>query len=341
MIKQRTMGRTGLPLSELCLGTLNFGWKTDEKTAFAILDAFHAAGGNFIQATNHSPELFLASTATTFSEEIVGRWWRSRRLRREELFFATRIAIRQPENGGEAAFNKVVREATKESLRRMQTSHLDMIIFEWNDGLVPMRVTLGAFDHIVRSGLARYIGAGSFPTWRVVDTLGRAYLRNHSRMEALQTDYSLLTRTRFEPEMMDLCQEQRLGFFARSPLAGGFLTRRRDEEAFFSSVRRDWLMERFGNAYGDAAQAAVADVAARHEASSAQIALSWVLHNRAVTSAVIGVHSVSQLNELMRATSLQLSPGDLDQLDHATAAEEVRVSRSTRAVESYRELLLN
>ena len=82
MIKQRQLGRTGLKISELCLGTLNFGWKTDEKTAFAILDAYHAAGGNFIQATNHGPELTLPSVAATFSEEIVGRWWTSRRLRR-------------------------------------------------------------------------------------------------------------------------------------------------------------------------------------------------------------------------------------------------------------------
>ena len=93
-----------------------------------------------------------------------------------------------------------------------------MVIFEWNDGLVPIRYSLEAFDHVMRSGLARFIGAANFPVWRVVDSLGRAYLRNHCRMEAIQGDYSLMTRARFEPEAMALCQEQRLGFFARSPL---------------------------------------------------------------------------------------------------------------------------
>jgi aryl-alcohol dehydrogenase-like predicted oxidoreductase len=341
MIKQRTMGRTGLKLSELCLGTLNFGWKTDEKTAFAILDAYHAAGGNFIQATSQGPELFLPSTASTLSEEIVGRWWKSRQLRRGELFLATRIHVRQVADGGEGSFSKLVRDGCRESLRRFQTNYLDMVIFEWNDGLVPMRSTLEAFDHLVRSGLVRFIGAGNFPPWRVVDTLGRAFQRNHCRMEALQTDYSLITRARFEPETMELCHEQRLGFFARSPLAGGFLARQRDVESRFTSVRRDWLTERFGNAYGEAAQTAVVDVAARGEASSAQVALAWVLHNPAVTSAVIGVHSVAQLNELVRATSIGLSAADLEQLDHATAAEEIRVTpivarRSSRE----RELML-
>ena len=95
------------------------------------------------------------------------------------------------------------------------------------------------------------------------------------------------------------------------------------------AVRRDRLMERFGNAHDSLAQAAVADVAARHEASSAQVALSWMLHNPAVSAAVIGVHSVAQLNELVQATSLSLSASDLDQLDRATIVEEVRVARAT------------
>jgi aryl-alcohol dehydrogenase-like predicted oxidoreductase len=160
-------------------------------------------------------------------------------------------------------------------------------------------------------------------------------------MEALQADYSLMTRARFEPETMAFCQEQRLGFFASSPLAGGFLARGRDLESMLHSVRRDRLIERFGNAYGELAQSVVTDVAARHEASPAQVAVSWVLHNPAVTSAVIGVHSVAQLNELVHATSLSLSGTDLGQLDRATAAEEIRVAEVPRARVSPGELMLN
>lgn len=323
MIQKRMMGRTGLRISELCLGTLNFGWKTDEKTAFAILDAYFAMGGNFIQSSSRSPELFLPSTATTVSEEIVGRWWRSRGLRRDDLFLVTRIHVRPRADGAGDDLNRIVRESVRDSLRRLRTSYLDMVIFDWNEGLAPMRATFEAIDLVVRAGLARYAGAGDFPTWRVVDGLGRAYLRNHSRMEALQADYSLLTRARFEPDAMAMCQEHRLAFFARSPLAGGFLARKFDLETRFTSIRRDRLMERYGNAHGEAAQAAVADVASRLEASSAQVALSWVLHNPAVTSAVIGVHSVAQLGELAHAGSIRLSDVDLEQLDHATAVEEV------------------
>ena len=326
MIKQRTMGRTGLGLSELCLGTLNFGWKTDEASTHAILDAYYAAGGNFIQASSWSPEPILPSASTSRSEEMVGRWWITRRIPRQELFLATRIYVRKP-TGNDGNFISVVREAMQDSMRRLRTEYIDMVIFEWNGGFVPMGSTLEGFDLVVRSGSARFIGAANFPVWRVVDSLGRAYLGNHNRMEALQADYSLMTRARFEPEMMALCQEQRLGFFASSPLAGGFLARGRDLESMLHSVRRDRLIERFRNAYGELAQSAVAAVAARHEASSAQVALSWVLHNPAVTSAVIGVHSVAQLNELVHATSLSHSATDLGQLDRATAVEEVRVAQ--------------
>lgn len=341
MINKRMMGRTGLKLSELCLGTLNFGWKTDEKNSFAVLDAYHAAGGNFIQATSHTPEVFLPSASASVSEEIVGRWWKARGLRRDDLFLATRIHVRQSP-GNEDAFAKTVRQACQESLRRLQTTYLDMIIFDWNDGLVPIRHSLEAFDHLVRGGFARFVGAANFPVWRVVDVLGRAYLRNQCRMEAIQSDYSLMTRARFEPEAMALCQEQRLGFFARSPLAGGFLARRQGIGNVPNSSRQDWLSERFGNPYGDAALAAVGEVAARHEASPAQVALAWVLHNPAVTSAIVGVHSVAQFNELLHASRLKLTVPDVDQLGDATAAEEVRVAREiTQHRPEAGELMLN
>lgn len=325
MIKQRTMGRTGRKLSELCLGTLNFGWKTDETSAYAILDAFYAGGGNFIQAANWSPDRLLPSAAPSKSEEVVGLWWTERGIPRPDLFLATRIHLWNTVEPDRSVLS-VAREALEESLRRLRTSYLDLVIFEWSEGLVPIDLTLEIFDLAIRSGAARHVGAANFPAWRVTDALGRAHRNNHNRMEALQTDYSLMTRARFEPEVMALCAEQRLGFFATSPLAGGYLARGGDVRSMFHAVRRDRLMERFDNAYGRAAQSAVAEVAARHEASSAQVALAWVLHNPIVTSTVVGVHSVAQLNDLAQAGSLTFSAADLELLDHATALEEVRLS---------------
>jgi aryl-alcohol dehydrogenase-like predicted oxidoreductase len=324
MIKQRTLGRTGLNVSELCLGTMNFGWKTDEQKSFDLLDAFREAGGNFIQAAGHCPAPLLTAASTTFSEEVVGRWSQSRDIPRGERVLATRLSLGRIPEG--VAMVKFTRDCVRDSLHRLRTDYVDLLVIEWSDSLLPVPEFLKVFDALVREGLVRYIGAANFPNWRVAEAIARAPLSNHCRMEALQSDYSLLTRARFEPEAMALCEEQRLGFLARSPLSGGFLARGQGRHNRFNASRRDWLEQRFGNAYGDAALAAVSDVAARHEASPAQVALSWVLHNPAVTSAVIGVHSVAQLDELVQVTSLPLETVDLEQLDHATATEEVRVT---------------
>ena len=325
MIKQRTLGRTGLKVSELCLGTMNFGWTTDESKAFAILDAYFAAGGNFIQATGYCPVTPMTAASTTFSEEVVGRWRNSRGIARSKLVLATRIHLGRAPDG--VPPGRFAQDCVRQSLRRLEVQYLDLVVIEWSDSLLPLHGLMDVFDALVRGGLVRYVGAANFPVWRVVETLGRAFLNNHSRMETLQSDYSLMTRAHFEPEAMALSQEQRLGFLARSPLAGGFLARGTGFGDRFNSSRRDWLEQRFGNAYGEAAQAAVADVALRHEASSAQVALSWVLHNPAVTAAVIGVQSVRQLNELIPATSLTLSHRDLEQLERATMVEEIRLVR--------------
>lgn len=324
MIKKRILGRTGLKVSELCLGTMNFGWKTDEQKSFGILDAYFEAGGNFIQASGYFPTPLITAASTTFSEEVVGRWWDSRAILRSQLVLATRLSLGRVPDG--VPMVKFARECVRASLRRLKTTYVDLLVLDWSESLLPMREIMDVFDVLVRGGLVRYIGAANFPVWRVADAIGRAYIRNHSRMEALQSDYSLMTRARFEPEAMSLSQEHRLGFLARSPLAGGFLAQVRGPGDRLNSSRRDWLEQRFGNAHGDAALAAVIEVASRHEASPAQVALSWVLHNPVVTSAVVGVQSVTQLVELVPGTSLPLSSMDLAQLDRATAVEEVRVT---------------
>ncbi|GAB1489955.1 aldo/keto reductase [Opitutaceae bacterium] len=326
MIRQRTLGRTCLKVSELCLGTMNFGWRTGEQKSLAILDAYYAAGGNFIQATGHCPAPLISAASTVFSEEIVGRWWHSRAIPRNRIVLATRLGLGRVPDG--VSLVEFARDCVHASLRRLKTDYLDLVVFEWNESLLSGSAIMEVFDMLVRSGLVRYLGAANFPVWRVVDIMGRARLGGHSRMEMLQADYSLMTRARFEPEAMALCREQRFGFLARSPLAGGFLARSNGVGDHFSSSRRDWLEQRYGNPYGDAALAAVDEVAARHDAMPAQIALSWVLHNPAVTSAIIGVHSPEQLGELLAAGEIQLSGSDLASLADATSVETVRIASS-------------
>ncbi len=320
-------------VSELCLGTLNFGWKTDDASSLAILDAFHAAGGTFLQATAISPSFGLPSVSTGYSEEVIGKWWTSRGVERRDLVLATRIDVRRTHAPGEKLAD-VVCARVRESMQRLQTDYLDLLVLEWSEDLLPMGEFLEAFGAVVRSCHVRYLATANFPAWRVMDCVSRAFQRNACRMEALQAEYSLMTRARFEPEVMRLCEELKLGFLATLPLAGGFLTRR--APGLFGSLGgREWVPQRFDSSYGDAALGAIESVAARHEATPAQVALAWVLSNPTVASAVIGVRSVAELRELVQASELRLAAADLDELAQATAAEAVfipppSVERETR-----------
>jgi len=335
MIKQRTFGRTGLRLSELCLGTLNFGWKIDENQSLAVLDRYHEAGGNFIQSTGHATESALAAASTRLSEEIVGRWLQSRRIVRDSMVLGTRIRVRRPDDSP-GALAKSLMQKCRESTDRLQAGQLDIVVIEWNDGMLPVSETLAAFDQLVRGGFARYIVAANFPGWRVADTLGRAYERSQPRMEALQADYSLVTRARFEPEVMTMCREHRLGFFACSPLAGGFLARSYDR----SSLRGDWIQRHFGTDYNRAVLSAVSEVARRNGTSVPQAALSWVLANPQVTSAVIGVQSRAQLDDLLGTQVGRLGLADYAGLAEASVLEEVRLPAEALARQAaYPELL--
>lgn len=324
MIKQRYLGRTGLKVSELCLGTINFGCRTDEASSFAILDAFHSFGGNFLQSSSFTARALLPSSAPTFGEEVIGEWWTSRQVRRRDLVLSTRLHLTLPLIAG-SNLRDVVCEHTHAAMKRLKTDYLDLLMIEWDPKLLPMYQVIEAFHAAVHRCHVRYIGAANFPVWRVSDGIAQAFRRNQCRMEVLQSDYSLMTRARYEPEAMSLCEEQKLGFIATLPLAGGFLTRRRGRSKFGSWPNCAQSYQKFHDRYGDAALAAAADVASRHEASSAQVALAWVLHNPTLTSAMLGVRSVAELRELVVAGTLALSTSDLSQLIEASSLEQVQV----------------
>ena len=177
---------------------------------------------------------------------------------------------------------------------------------------------------LIRAGLVRYVVAGGFPPWRVVDSIHRSGTRNHSRFEALQTEYSLMSRVRFEPEALAMCREHRLGFLARSPLAGGFLAQR---VALPEPINedRDWPSERFGSNVGDAVLKVLAEIADKRLATPAQIALAWVLRNTQVTSAVISAQTVHELRELVGASRIVLTGEETGALANVSTVQDHRM----------------
>ena len=308
-MRRRMFGRTGLGVSELCLGTLNFGWRVGEAQAFALLDAFYGAGGNFIQATAVGGAAERALTVTEASEEYVGRWRESRAIKREDLFLATRIVLRSPRPQGAVAMETLIRGCVEQSLRRLRVRYLDLVLIEWSDDLPPIDDVLLALGNLKRAGLVRYFGAAGFPAWRLMESVHRAIVRGWDRFEVAQADYSLLARSEREADLLRLCRDYRCGFLARSPLAGGALTGR-------ATVSRG----RFDDAHAGSIRDRLDAVARRHEATVPQVALAWVLRQAVLTAPVLGVGSLEHLRDLLAAPQLDLTGDDLGLLEPNTVA---------------------
>lgn len=324
-MNKRKLGRTNLQVSELCLNATKLGWVRDEEASRALLDAYRAEGGNFIQTLGFCPSSASDQPWNSGSEELVGHWHQSRAIPRESLVLATRINLFRPMHGGSIMFSNLIRESCESSIRRLQVKHLDLLVCEWDEQLVPLADVIEAFDQLIRAGLVRYVIAAGFPAWRVSDSLHQSSLRNRSRFEALQTEYSLIARTRFEAEALAMCREHRLGFIARSPLAGGFLAKRPLSIRELINVDRNWSNERFGNSYGDAILTALAKLAEKRAATSAQIALAWVLREPLISSALISPASTNELRDLIQASDIMLTDEEAGTLAHGTRVQDFRM----------------
>lgn len=324
-MNQRRLGRTGLHVSELCLGTMHFGRRTDDRAAFAVMDAFFDAGGNFLQSRGIAPVWGFSGPAKSESETLTGEWWHSRGIRRESLILATGMSLCRPATGGTSAYHRTVRESVDASLCRLQTEYLDVLVCDWHDGLLPIDDTLEAFDSLVRSEKVNHIVAANFPEWRIVDAIGKSRLGYQHRIEGLQTDYSLITRSTFDSDTRELCGEYRLGFIACSPLAGGFLLKRDAAALLLDAQRRRLLNHRYRNPYCLSVFEELSELAADRGATPAQLALAWVLHNPNVTSALIGVATAEQFAEVLGATAIELTFHENTRLDDVTSMEGLRV----------------
>jgi aryl-alcohol dehydrogenase-like predicted oxidoreductase len=177
---------------------------------------------------------------------------------------------------------------------------------------------------MIRAGLVRYVVAGGFPPWRVVDSIHRSSTRNHARFEALQAEYSLVSSGCLEREALAMCREHRLGFLARSPLAGGFLAQRSLSLRELMNPERGWPSERFGNNSGDVVLNVLMEIADKRLVTSAQVALAWVLQNSQVSSAVISATTVPELRELIGAAEVILTADEMGALTSATTVQDYR-----------------
>jgi aryl-alcohol dehydrogenase-like predicted oxidoreductase len=318
----RRLGRTGLKVSALCLGTMQFGWTADEARSFAVMDAFCAAGGTFLDTS----DIYSIGSADKYggiSEQIIGRWMQARG-NRHEVVVATKVRGRMSNAPTGEGLNRVhLMRACDESLRRLQTDYIDLYQAHWYDADTPIEETLETLNDLVRAGKVRYIGCSNYPAWRLALALGTSERLHVARYDSLQPHYNLAHRDEFERELEPLCVDQHIGVIPYSPLAGGFLTGkyRRDAE-IPQSARADGVKKRYFNERGWAIIDALEQASQAHTATMAQTALAWLLSRPSITSPIIGANHPEQLQDALGAVDVTLTSDEVKQLESASSWRE-------------------
>lgn len=316
MPQPRQLGRSGLHASPIAFGGNVFGWSADEKTSFALLDAFVDAGFNLVDTADVYPA-WVPGNRGGESETIIGRWLRHSG-KRDKLLIATKVA-KWAERPGLSADN--INAAVEDSLRRLQTDVIDLYQAHEDDESVPMEETLGAFARLIAQGKVRAIGASNFSATRLRDALQVSADYHLPRYETLQPEYNLYDRRGYEAELEPLVREQALGVISYYSLASGFLSGkyRTAGDASHSSARGAKVVAHYLNARGLRILGALDDIAAGHKATPAQVALAWLIARPGISAPIVSATSVAQLQEILAAARLQLGSSDIAQLDAASA----------------------
>lgn len=317
----RTLGRSGLRVSPLCLGTMTFGsewgWGSDVPTSEAILTAYLERGGNFLDTANMYTK--------GHSEVVIGDYFAKRAGERDRAVIATKfmsaMRLGDPNSGG--AGRKAILAACDESLRRLQTDFIDLYWLHFWDHHTPVDETMRAMDDLVRSGKVRYLGFSDTPAWKVAQAQTLALLRDWSPLIALQIEYSLVERS-VEDELIPMALEFGLGVTPWSPLKGGILTgkyrrdsipaageRRYDEDSRYLTERTFGIID------------ALEEVANETGRRMAETALAWCRARPGVDSVIIGARTMEQLEANLRSEEVTLTGEQVARLDSASAREPI------------------
>jgi aryl-alcohol dehydrogenase-like predicted oxidoreductase len=314
------MGRTGLKVSEICLGTMTFGYQCDEKTSFAIMSKASEQGVSFIDTADVYPVPPAPETAGR-TEEIVGRWLKGQR---DRYVLATKCRMKVgPGPNDEGLSRRHIIQAVDDSLRRLQTDYIDLYQPHSFDAETPIEETLRALDDLVGQGKIRYLGCSNYPAWQLALALGVSAAHDWARFDCVQPRYNLLYRD-IEGELLPLCRDQGVGVIAYNPLAGGFLTGKYQsleappqKTRFSLGNTGDLYRERYWQqAQLEAVQQLQQFFQPRGKALI-QVAIAWVLAQPGITSAIVGASKPDQLDGSLGAVNLTLDADEKDACNRA------------------------
>lgn len=314
-MEYRRMGRSGLKVSEICLGTMTFGHGADEAEAKRMVDLCFDAGVNFFDTAD--------AYGGGQSEVLLGKALKGRR---REAIVATKFFNPMGPGPNDSGMSRVhIMQAIEDSLERLQMDYVDIYYIHHVDTQTPLEEMLRALDDLVRQGKVRYIACSNYETWRLLEAMWISDTKNLARFECYQPQYSLVVRD-IEQELIPLCQLKGLGVVVWSPLAGGYLTGKyKPGQKTVEGARSQegWAYpSRYFALNADETLQVLLEVAEELDHSPAQVALRWVLEQPAMTSAIVGARTVEQLRDNLEAGSWRLVGEPLERLNEVSRLRE-------------------
>jgi aryl-alcohol dehydrogenase-like predicted oxidoreductase len=309
-MQSRRLGRTGLKVSEVCLGTMTFGFQCDEETSFAIMNKAADHGVFFFDTADVYPVPPSPETAGR-TEEIVGKWLEGNR---DRFVLATKCRMRVGhEANDEGLSRRHITQAVEASLRRLRTDYIDLYQPHSPDPETPLEETLRALDDLVRQGKVRYLGCSNYPAWQVALALGISNRAGWARFDCVQPRYNLLYRE-IESELLPLCRHEGLGVIAYNPLAGGFLSGRYQQAGSTPPAATRFSLGKTGDLYRERywqeaqfnAVQRLQDFLKPRGKILLQAALKWVLDQPGISAAIVGASRPEQLDQSLAAVNLTL-----------------------------------
>ncbi|WP_050421948.1 aldo/keto reductase [Bradyrhizobium tropiciagri] len=316
-MKHRPLGRSGLTVPPLCFGCNVFGWTVDEASSFRLLDTVLDQGLTFLDTADVYSR-WVPGHHGGESETIIGKWMKARG-NRNRVILATKVGMDM--GGGNVGLKPdYIARAVEDSLRRLQTDHIDLYQSHKDDETTAQEETLAAYDKLIKAGKVRAIGASNFSPERLQAALDISKANNLPRYESMQPEYSLAERSSYEGALQRVCVENDVGVITFFSLAAGFLTGKyRSESDFAKSPRGTRSIPKYMNPRGMRILASLDEVAAETRAEPAAVALAWLMAKPGITAPIASATRPEQVTTLVAAANLALSKDQVARLDAASA----------------------
>ena len=314
----RPLGKTGFSIAPLVFGGNVFGWTCDEKTSFAILDAFVDHGFDTIDTADVYSR-WADGNQGGESETIIGRWLQARPGMRERVKIFSKVGADMGPDGQKGLSKAWIQQAVDHSLRRLNSDYIDLYFAHWPDPQTPLAETLEAFQALQQAGKIRATGASNLDAQQLSAALEVARKGGLPAWQVLQPEYNLYHRSAFEGALCDLCISREIGVVTYYSLASGFLTGKYRQQADLAQSQRGGGIAKYLNPRGMRILDTLEEVAGQHNAKPAEVALAWLMSREGVTAPIASATSVAQVESFARAAGLTLNAAQLARLEIASA----------------------